>query len=250
LLTINVSIRNLVRNRTEKSILGMITAVIIDDDKMSGTILEHYCEKNEDVQMLRHFSDPKEAMEFLQSELVDLLFLDVEMPGLNGFDLLDKLDYQPYVIMTSGKSEYAFLGFEYQVVDFLKKPVHYSRFKAAVDKLISIRSQPSLPQTPEEIYIRQKEGLVKIPFANIYYVEVIDDYLKFNTSTGTYMVLGTLKYLEQKLDPAIFIKPHRSWIVNTKYVEDYTDGKLLVKGKFIPVSKQNKLNVVKKLNIL
>ena len=64
------------------------------------------------------------------------------------------------------------------------------------------------------------------------------------------MVLGTLKYLEQKLDPAIFIKPHRSWIVNTKYVEDFTDGKLLVKGKFIPVSKQNKLNVVRRLNIL
>ena len=123
-------------------------------------------------------------------------------------------------------------------------------FKAAVDKLIALRNQPSLPQTPEEIFIRQKDGLVKVPFASIYYVEVIDDYLKFTTANGSYMVLGTLKYLEQKLDPSVFIKPHRSWIVNTKYVEDFSDGKLLVKGKFIPVSKQNKLNVVRRLNIL
>jgi DNA-binding LytR/AlgR family response regulator len=228
----------------------MLTAVIIDDDKMSGTILEHFCEKNEDIQLLRHFSEPQSAMEFLKQEMVDLLFLDVEMPGLNGFDLLDKLDYHPYVILTSGKSEYAFLGFEYQVVDFLKKPVHYSRFKAAVDKLINLRNVPAVAQQPEEIFIRQKEGLVKVPFQNIYYVEVIDDYLKFHTSSGTYMVLGTLKYLEQKLDPSIFIKPHRSWIVNIKFVEDFTDGKLLVKGKLIPVSKQNKMNVVKRLNIL
>ena len=232
----------------------MYSCIIIDDDPLSSGVIAHYCHKNNDIQLIKQFSNPKEGLEYLIKNPVDLLFLDVEMPDMNGFELLDKLDYTPYVILFTSKSQYAYLAFEYNVVDFLKKPVSYTRFSEAIEKVAKhdpeIKSTESAPdESSDEIFIRNEGKLVKIPYNSINYVEVMDDYVKIVTDSGSHLVLCTLKHIEEKLNH-IFIKVHRSYIINIKKIENVADNKVNIKGKTIPVSKAHRSKLLSKLNIV
>ena len=117
-------------------------------------------------------------------EQIDLIFLDVEMPGINGFELLDSLSYDPYVILFSSNTQYAYLAFEYKVVDFLKKPVSYERFLDSIGKLSLYESRQPVRSDPDEIFIRSEGKLIKIPYTAIQYIEVVDDYVKIVTDKG------------------------------------------------------------------
>ncbi|MFM7838168.1 MAG: LytR/AlgR family response regulator transcription factor [Chitinophagaceae bacterium] len=224
-------------------------AIIIDDDAFSASVLAHYCQKSEELLLVNQFTNPQEALAELKEQPVDLIFLDVEMPELNGFELLDQLAYTPYVILFSSKTQYAFLAFEYKVVDFLKKPVLFPRFREAIAKLSRFDNRTeSEPQT-DDIFIRSEGKLVKIPFAAIYYIEVVDDYIKIVTEKGSHLVLSTLKHIEAKLNKQ-FIKTHRSFIVNKSHIENLTDGKIHLQQKVIPLSKTHKVDVMRSINIL
>lgn len=227
----------------------MYKCIIIDDDPLSAGVIAHYCQKTPELVLLKQFSNPEDGLEFLTQSTADLIFLDVEMPGLNGFELLDKLDYSPYVILFSSKSQYAYLAFEYNVVDFLKKPVLYPRFREAIEKLTRFDNKRPTSINPEEIYIRAEGKLVKIPFTTILYLEVVDDYVKIVTEKGNHLVLCTLKHIESRLS-GLFVKTHRSYIINTSKIENLYDGKVQISNKSIPISKAQKAEVLRRLNIL
>ena len=112
-----------------------LTCIIVEDIQIAADFLRKFCEKSDLVEVKGHFLNVEEALEYLDQERVDLLFLDVEMPGANGFDLLDRLTYSPMIILTTSKTEYAFNAFQYHVDDYLKKPFTYKRFQEAIQKL-------------------------------------------------------------------------------------------------------------------
>lgn len=227
----------------------MYKCIIVDDDPLSAGVIAHYCQKTPELTLQSQFADPEKALEFLTKHPTDLIFLDVEMPGINGFELLDKLDYSPYVILFSSKTQYAYLAFEYKVVDFLKKPVLYPRFKEAIEKLERYDNRKPTVSDPEEIFIRTEGKLIKIAFAAILYIEVVDDYIKIVTEKGNHLVLCTLKHIEGKLNKQ-FVKTHRSFIVNKNRIENLSDGKIHLGPKIIPISKAHKAEVMRSLNIL
>lgn len=227
----------------------MYSCIIVDDDPISAGVLAHYCKKTPQLMFRHQYAHPQKALQQLQSEKVDLIFLDVEMPGINGFELLDSLGYDPFVILFSSNTQYAYLAFEYKVVDFLKKPVSYERFLDSIAKLSLYDTREPSPNDPEEIFIRSEGKLIKIPYTAIQYIEVVDDYVKIVTDKGNHLVLCTLKHIESKLNRS-FIKTHRSFVVNKNRIENLSEGKIQLGPRFIPISKAHKAEVMRSINLL
>jgi len=227
----------------------MITCIIVDDDPISSGVLAHYCKKTPQLQLLGQYDAPQAALEYIRDNPVDLLFLDVEMPGINGFELLDSIEYAPFVVLVSSNTQYAYLAFEYRVLDFLKKPVSYERFMDSVAKVNLFEGRQQEKDEPDEIFIRSEGKLIKIPFSSIQYIQVVDDYVKIVSDAGSYLVLCTLKHIEGKLNRH-FIKTHRSFVVNKNRIENLSEGKIHLGPRIIPVSKAHKPEVMRSINLL
>ncbi|MDR6195420.1 LytTR family DNA-binding domain-containing protein [Siphonobacter sp. SORGH_AS_0500] len=231
-----------------------LKCVIVDDELMARLSLERLCEKREELEILGIFDQPTECLSFLRQQVIDLLFLDVEMPGLNGLELLDQLSYMPSVILTTSKTEYAFDAFQYQVTDYLKKPISLPRFMQAVDKAIEKKVSVKVAAVKEtdvnEIYVKTEGRYIRIVYDNILYIENVGDYVKIRTINGSHIVYATMKNLEEKLNPKYFFRVHRSFIINLSKIVDIEESNLVIADKVIPISRANKPELLEKLNIL
>src|ERR1700735_4248135 len=190
-----------------------ISCIIVEDIQIAADFLRKFCEKSDLVEVKGHFLNVMDALEYLDREKVDLLFLDVEMPGANGFELLDRLTYSPMIILTTSKTEYAFNAFQYHVNDYLKKPFTYKRFLEAIDKLqqqsaetVPALQNPASSQTDTEfLFIKADDKLIKVRKDDILFLESMRDYVKFVTPSKNYVTYSTLKNMEEKLNGATFI---------------------------------------------
>lgn len=223
-----------------------ISSIIVEDLQPSADFLMAFCKRSGMVDVQQHCEDAERALVYLSGNLVDLIFLDVEMPGLNGFQMLDQLVYQPQVILTTSKEEYAYNAFEYRVADFLKKPFSYQRFLDAVEKVDKARQEID----ENQIFIKVNGKLVRLKYDDILYMESMGDYVKFVTADKKYITLNTMKNLEQKFCGQQFCKVHRSYIVNLSAIDDIQENMLYIRGNEIPVSKANKSIVLQKINVL
>ena len=242
------------------------TCIIVEDIQIAADFLRKFCEKSDLVEVKGHFLNVADALEFLDREKVDLLFLDVEMPGATGFDLLDSLTYSPKIILTTSKTEYAFDAFQYHVNDYLKKPFTYKRFLEAIQKLqqqmqtqdpapaaITQQQMPVIaPQGSETdfLFIKAEDKLVKIKKDDILFLESMRDYVKFVTPGKSYITYSTLKNMEEKLIGPLFLKVHRSYIVNINKIDDIRGNIIYLLGNQIPIGKGHKEEVTARLNIL
>ena len=241
------------------------TCIIVEDIQIAADFLRKFCEKSDLVEVKGHFLNVADALEFLDREKVDLLFLDVEMPGATGFDLLDSLTYSPKIILTTSKTEYAFDAFQYHVNDYLKKPFTYKRFLEAIQKLQQQTQAPEpspLPVTQQMpvntaqgsdtdfLFIKAEDKLVKIKKDDILFLESMRDYVKFVTPAKSYITYSTLKNMEEKLIGPIFLKVHRSYIVNINKIDDIRGNTIYLLGNQIPIGKGHKEEVAARLNIL
>jgi len=224
------------------------TSIIVEDLNSAAVLLQRHCERSGIIDVLRHFTSAEEALHFLMANPVDLIFLDVEMPGKSGFEFLDLLLQKPMVILTTSSTEYAFSAFEYHVTDFLHKPFSYQRFLDSIKKL----DKANISSTSIEsfIFIKVNGKLVKINYADILYIESLGDYVKFVTPQKKYITHNTIKNLEATIHSTDFLKVHRSFIVNINAIDDVQDNNLLISGSFIPVSKANKSKLVQKLKVV
>ncbi len=235
-----------------------LKCVIVDDELMARLSLERLCEKREELEILGIFDQPTECLNFLRQHAIDLLFLDVEMPGLNGLELLDQLSYMPSVILTTSKTEYAYDAYQYQVTDYIKKPISLPRFMQAVDKVVEKRGnfKPAVSVAPakendvNEIYVKTEGRYIRIVYDNILYIENVGDYVKIRTLTGSHIVYATMKNLEEKLNTKYFFRVHRSFIINLSKIVDIEESNLVIADKVIPISRANKPELLEKLNIL
>jgi DNA-binding LytR/AlgR family response regulator len=225
-----------------------INSIIVEDLQPSADLLRKYCERSGLVEVQEHCPDAEKALAYLSVNLVDLIFLDVEMPGRNGFEMLDQLVYKPQIILTTSKTEYAFNAFEYNVSDFLRKPFTYERFLDAVQKVERTKQQHE--QEADHIFIKVNGKLVRLQYDEILYMESMGDYVKFVTPERKYVTLNTMKNLEQRFGSQQFCKVHRSYIVNLSMIDDIQESTIYIRGNEIPVSKANKATVLQKINVL
>ena len=204
-------------------------SIIIDDEEMARAILEQLISKTKELSLIESFSNAIEAIKFLNQNSVDLIFLDIHMPTFTGFDLLQTLKNPPKVILTTSDKNFAIEAFEYNcIVDYLVKPVTQERFDKAILKaksfnVVSSNSKKVEKDIIDELYVNIDRRLVKINFATINLIEAKGDYIQIKTDSKNYTVHSTLKKIEDKLPNELFLKVHRSFIINTTKIVDIED---------------------------
>jgi DNA-binding LytR/AlgR family response regulator len=226
------------------------TSIIVEDLQAAADFLKKFCEKSGIIDVQAHFLNAEDALVYLSENLVDLIFLDVEMPGASGFDLMDRLVYTPQVILTTSKTEYAYDAFQYNVTDYLKKPFTYQRFLEAVQKVEKKKEEDESTASNDHIFIKADGKLIRLLNDDILYIESMGDYVKFITAEKKYITHNTIKNLETKVDALRFMKVHRSYIVNLSRIDDIQENMLYIKGMMIPISKAHKSKVLQKINVI
>lgn len=225
-----------------------LDCIIVDDEPLSRNFLARFCTRSERADVKGIFSNAKDAITFLKSHVIQVIFLDVEMPGLNGFQMLDQLPYMPKVIMQTSNVDYAFTAFEYNVTDFLKKPVDYNRFLEALNKAEeAIKAAPPTSNPKQDVVIKSNGSYVRLSHDDILYVESMGDYVKYVTAEKPYITHSTMRTAEEALNNNGFLKVHRSYIVNVKKIQSFSENNVVINGVQIPVSKTNKSILLEKL---
>jgi two-component system LytT family response regulator len=193
----------------------MIKCVAIDDEPLALEVLKKYIARLPQLNLEMAFSDAVEAAAYLQKNKADLLFLDIQMPDMNGFQLYKELPEKPMVIFTTAYQEFAVQGFEVDAIDYLLKPFNLARFEKAVAKALARENIKEKEEvSPSQfLYIHSDYKMVKIPFAEIIYIEALDDYVKVITATQSFLTLLSMKKILEKLPKKKFIRIHRSYIV-------------------------------------
>jgi DNA-binding LytR/AlgR family response regulator len=227
----------------------MIKCLITDDEVIAQQILEKYILQTDGLTLVAKCRNAMEAFAKLEQHQIDLMFLDIEMPLVNGVAFLKTLTNPPKVIFTTAYAEYALQGYELNVADYLLKPFSYDRFLQAVNKVkyaTNAGEKDEAKEGSEHLVVKEKEGLLKIPFAEILYIEGSRDYMKIFTTTRQYLVHLTMKKLEEILPQARFIRTHKSYIVSLSKIRAVRTAELVLDEQtVIPVSPNYKDQVVK-----
>lgn len=234
-----------------------MNCIIIDDESTARLIINQLCSNIDNVKVVNEFSNAIEAIKFLNHNEVDLIFLDIHMPDFTGFDFIQTLKNPPQVILTTSDNNFAIEAFEYNcIVDYLLKPISFPRFEKAISKaeqgynnsrVNGISVQDS---SDNDLYVNIDRRLIKIDIPSIYLVEAKGDYINVKTSDQNYTVHSTLKKIEEKLPDHLFLKVHRSYIINVKEIIDIEDNSVLIKKDLVPVSRSNRPELMKRLNLL
>ncbi|UZR95422.1 LytR/AlgR family response regulator transcription factor [Chondrinema litorale] len=235
--------------------IDKLDCIIVDDDSMSLTILEALIEKTDFLNLKAKFVNAIDTAAFLRKHDVDLIFLDVEMPEMSGLELLSTLTKKPQIILTTSNTKYAIDAFDYDVTDYLLKPIeNYARFlKAANKALDSCKNTNAGILTEAEdqsFYVKVDSLLVKIDFTEILWIEAFGDYVKIFTDQKMFLVYTTLRTVEDKLPSTVFMRVHRSYIIRIDKIENIDQGNLQVKNKIIPVSNTYKPKLMDRIQTL
>ena len=230
--------------------------IIIDDEPLARSIVKEYLQKHPQLQLMAECSDGFEGVKAIQQHQPDLIFLDIQMPKINGFEMLELLDNTPAVIFTTAFDEYAIKAFEAHVIDYLLKPFDQQRFDKALLKwqekkestsekntqdLLETASQS--PSQSQRIVIKDGSKIKIIPVHDVMYLEAADDYVKIHTKDGYFLKNKTMTHFEQALDKQQFVRSHRSYIVNVQQItridpyEKDNHVAVLRSGVKVPVSR-------------
>lgn len=233
-----------------------MNCIIVDDCKISCKIIEGYVSKFTALNMIGSFNDAVTARNILTARHdIDLIFLDIEMPEMNGFDFIGSLDSPPNIILISAADEYALKAFDFNVVDYLLKPISYGRFCKAIDKTFRYFTRKDLLNAgDEEIFIKKGSTLVKLKLREIIYIEALENYVTLNTNDDKFTIHFTMKAIEHQLPSGVFIRVHRSFIINKSMIQAIKENSLdlNVGGslKSIPVGKSFRDSLLNDINVM
>jgi len=234
-----------------------ITCIVVDDEKLARDLLLEYLQQIPQIQVIGECSKGKEAVEKIDKLKPDLIFLDVQMPGMTGFDVLEEIVHDPYVIFCTAYDQYAIKAFEKNAVDYILKPLDQERFKLGVERAINrmrmeqnnvgelLRNLKTENKTSYDshIFVQKSEKLLNLPVDEIVYLEASGDYTILTTKNDQFVSSSGIGKLEEILNPEIFIRVHRSTIINLNFlkeIEKHFNGGMVVKmqnGKSFPVSR-------------
>lgn len=236
----------------------MIRCIAIDDENLALDLIEDDILKVPFLQLVKKCRSGIEALDVLQTEKIDLLFLDIQMPDISGIQFLKSLPHKPLVIFTTAYEKYALEGFELDVIDYLLKPYSFERFLKAVNKAqdyLSILEKNQTQPAAEEIsfssqfiFVKSDYKLVKIEIAEIQYIESLKDYIKIVAGEKPVVTLSSMKAIEEKLVPPDFIRVHRSFIVNIRKIQYLHRNYVMVGDKEIPIGDNYKDSFLQVIN--
>lgn len=232
----------------------MVKTILIDDESLAREVVKHYLKDFPDIEVVAECADGFEALKAIAIHKPDLIFLDVQMPKINGFEVLELLEEVPAVIFTTAFDEYALKAFEVNAIDYLLKPIAQDRFVQAMKRVPQqlntkketealLQSGQLSPQQQARVVVKDKGQIKIIPAEDIHYIEADDDYVKINTQDGQFQKNKTMAYFEQSLDSGVFVRVHRSYFINIKQLnrielrEKDSYMVLLKNGIWLPVSK-------------
>ncbi|MBC7947475.1 MAG: response regulator transcription factor [Chitinophagaceae bacterium] len=234
--------------------INTIRCLIVDDEPLARQIIRRYIEQVPILQLSGECGNALQAFALLQQQEVDLIFLDIRMPQLNGNDFLKTLKNPPKVIFTTAYSEYALEGYELDVVDYLMKPIPFDRFLKAVNKAYqhsTFKSDANPAQddrkTDSFVYFRADRKMIKVMLNDILYIESMKDYIKVITATGTIITKQSISSVEAMLPEKDFIRSHRSYIVSSRHIKSFTSELIEIHDTEIPIGKLFRNEVLKVL---
>lgn len=222
-----------------------LKCIVVDDSEIQRYAMKQLIEDTKELKLLGEFANALETKHFMKLNTIDLIFLDIEMPLFNGFDLIDGLKNKPQIIFITSKSDYAVKAFDYEAIDFLHKPISKDRFLKSVDKASRLFKMKT--ETTEDsgnfIIIKTNFKKVKVFTDTIKWVEAFGDYIKVVTEEETFTILSTMKSFEKEL-PDEFMRVHKSYIVNLKRIVSFSNQTIDLDEKTIPVSRNKKAAIL------
>ena len=234
--------------------MNKINCIIVDDEPLAIEIMESYVQKVDQLELKGSFRNAVTAFSYLQSNPVDVIFLDIQMPKLTGIDFLKTLKNPPKVIFTTAYRDYALDGFELEIVDYLLKPIPFDRFLKAVGRVIQQPSQ-ALAKTPvlgdsteQPLFFKVDKKMVKVMMSDILYIESIKDYVKVKTHDKEIITQQKIGYLEESLPKHIFLRTHRSFIAAINKIESYSASEIEIGKIQLPIGRNYKNEVLRVLS--
>ena len=230
----------------------MVNCLIVDDDIIASTVIKHFVDNTEGLTVIDVLTDGIQASNYIRKHEgeIDLIFLDIELPGMNGMELLESNKNLPPVILVTPKEKYAAAAFNFKVVHYLVKPVEYSKFLSAIDRVMQTSTQAE-KDLNEAIFIKENGVLSKIMRNEILYIEALGDYVKIHLKGKVHTINSTMKNFEDKLKQhRQFIRVHRSYLINLDFLENFDNETAIVAGKIIPIGAKFKPLLQSRLNII
>lgn len=227
----------------------MLNCAVVDDSKLQRLSIVKLINEHPSLKLVAQYNSADEAKDGLLSQQIDLVFLDIEMPRVSGFDLLDNMTQKPQIIFVTGKTKYAFKAFDYDAIDYLRKPIAKDRFFNAVHKAIVNYKLHNEEGFDDEDFIFVKSNLKKrkVFLSELNYIEALGDYVKLVTQFDSLVVLSTMKAFEQLLPQDRFLRIHKSYIVNLDKVQRYNSKQIELENQSLPLSRNRKTNLVEAL---
>ncbi|MCG2613056.1 LytTR family DNA-binding domain-containing protein [Terrimonas sp. NA20] len=232
---------------------NLIRCLVVDDEPPAREIIRRYIEQIPGLQFSGECGNALQAFAFLQKNSVDLIFLDIRMPQLNGNDFLKTLKFPPKVIFTTAFAEYALEGYELDIVDYLLKPIQFDRFLKAVDKAFQLSQTKPEPAGVEEkkndsfVYFRADRKMIKVMLRDVLYIESMKDYIKVITNTETIITKQSISSVEAMLPEREFVRIHRSYIVSLTQIKSFTSEIIEIGKTELPIGKLYRNEVLKLL---
>ncbi len=229
----------------------MIRYIIIDDEHIAHDIIKGYCDVLPNLSFVQHCYDAIEAMECLRNHEVDLIFLDLNMPKLKGFEFLRTLQNPPKVIVTTAYQEYALEGYELNIIDYLLKPFGFDRFVKAINKIeasTATVSNVNVNKETNSLFLRANKKLVQVKTDEILFIEATGNYVNVTTTEQEIKVREKISDVLDLLPDDAFFQVHKSFIVAKKHINEIEGNRILIRGFVIPIGKTYKLNLNKLLS--
>ncbi|NER13471.1 response regulator [Leptobacterium flavescens] len=230
--------------------------IIVDDEPLAVDLIVAYVERVGNLEIVATTNDPLEALNLLQTEEIELVFLDIEMPNLTGLELVKTLSKLPQFIFTTAYPQYALDGFELNATDYLVKPIPFPRFVKAVSKArefheLKLKENNPLAVQDDFIFVKSEYENIKIKTTDITHIEGLKDYIKIHIhgSSRSTLTLMSFKDIMEKLPTQKFLRIHRSYIINIDYVSSHQKNKLVVGNERLPIGETYKNEVMKRLGI-
>jgi len=224
-----------------------IKCLIVDDEDLAVDIISEYISRLENLEVAGTCNNAMQALQALNEQAVDLLFLDIQMPGLTGLELIRSMPQRPEVIFTTAYSEHALEGFELEALDYLVKPIPFERFIKAVNRYFKLNQQNEIPLSNNNaaanafIFVKSDKMMIKIMLHEINYIESIRNYVSIYLNDGREVVtMNTISNIEERLPETLFLRIHRSFIICIDKIESYMSGSVKIAGQNIPIGRNYK----------
>lgn len=237
-----------------------IRCIIVDDEPLAVALLADYVEKTPGLEVSLRTTHVLDALQAVQEDRSDLLFLDIQMPELTGIQFMKIIRQRCKVILTTAYTQYALEGYEHDVVDYLLKPITLDRFMIAVEKVknrlrqaqdnISAASPARIADRPDHLFIRTEYRIQRVDLASIYYIEALRDYVAIHTGKGKILSLESMKHMEELLPEDQFIRIHKSYIIHCSKIDFLERGRVVIGKEYLPIGDTYKEKVRAKLGLL